>query len=247
MHGWRVALPALLVALLATPRPAGADVQLTIQDGRVTLTARSATVREILAEWARVGHTRVLNGERVAGAPVTLQLLDVPEAQALEVVLRSVSGYLAAPRRTAGGPSRFERILVLPTSVPPRVTAPSPPPFQAPQALPAPFNPQFNPQLPQPGDVPAADDDQGGQRPASNARTPVFNTFPQPPQGTVPSPAINQPAPGRIPSGTQPIGVAVPGMPVPAPSTPGQVPGGQQPAGPGAIPLPPGATPNEPQ
>ena len=41
----------------------------TMKDGRVTLAANGATVREILAEWARVGQTRIVNGERVTGAP----------------------------------------------------------------------------------------------------------------------------------------------------------------------------------
>jgi len=32
-------------------------LQLTIQDGRVSLIAKDATVRQILAEWARIGQT----------------------------------------------------------------------------------------------------------------------------------------------------------------------------------------------
>ena len=63
---------------------ASADVQLTMQDGRVSLVAKDATVRQILAEWARVGQTKIVNMERVPGGPMTLELTNVPEAQALE-------------------------------------------------------------------------------------------------------------------------------------------------------------------
>ena len=46
---------------------------------------------------------KVVNVERIPGGPLTLELSDMPEAQALDVLLRSVSGYMAAPR---GRPSR---------------------------------------------------------------------------------------------------------------------------------------------
>jgi hypothetical protein len=44
---------------------------------------------------------KVVNVERIPGGPLTLELSNVPEAQALDVLLRSVSGYMAAPRGTA--------------------------------------------------------------------------------------------------------------------------------------------------
>ena len=43
-------------------------------NGRVTLVAKDVTVREILAEWARVGQTRIVNAEKLTGGPVTLEL-----------------------------------------------------------------------------------------------------------------------------------------------------------------------------
>jgi hypothetical protein len=116
---------AAAVLLLA----ASADAQqmkLQIRDGRVTLEAHNVPVRQILAEWARVGGAKVVNGEKVVGAPVTLQLQDVPERQALDTVLRGVSGYMLAAR-PAGvtGVSAFDRIMILPTSAAPR-NAPAP-------------------------------------------------------------------------------------------------------------------------
>src|SRR5471030_3310466 len=103
-------------AWLLAVSTASADVQLTMKDGRVSLVAKDATVRQILIEWARVGHTKIVNVERVPGGPVTLQLIDVPEAQALEVLLRSLSGYITAPRAVeAANLSQFDRIILMPT------------------------------------------------------------------------------------------------------------------------------------
>ena len=235
-----------IAALLALPAVASADVQLTIQNGLVTLNARNATVREILAEWARVGGTRILNGERVPGGPITIQLTDVPEERALEVVLRSVSGYMAAPRRVVTSDrSRFERIFVLPTSSPPRQTAASPAPLRQPAAFPGTFNPQFNPPFPQPNDFPV-DDDQDGPRPVNvipNAGGPGAS-FPQPQQDAPPplQPKF-QATPGLAPGGVPAPGVAKPGMIVPAPRT-GP---GNQPGAPGQPQPPPNGPPDGPQ
>src|SRR3954468_2020692 len=215
-------------ALFAAVSTASADVQLTMQNGRVSLVARDATVRQILAEWARVGDTKIVNMERVPGGPVTLELTNVPEAQALEVLLRPLSGYITAPRPVeTANLSRFDRIILMPTLASARPATPSAPPpvFQQ--------NPQFPPQV-------AADDDNDDPRPAPNVqvppqgqRGPVFNTFPQPqvgnpamnPQGATPQQAPSPNAP-TSPTPAAPYGgVAVPGMVAPPPPTPEQVPG----------------------
>ena len=92
-------------------------LQLSIQNGMVTLDAKEVTVRQILAEWARVGKTRIVNGERLSGGPMTLKLAGVPEKQALEIVLRTVPGYMAMPRDTfVADASRYDRILIMPTT-----------------------------------------------------------------------------------------------------------------------------------
>lgn len=109
----RAATAAVLVAGLAGPAWAG-QVRLEIRDGLVTLDAKDASVREILAEWSRVGQTKITNAERVGGGPVTLQLQAVPEAKVLDILLRSVAGYMAAPRTAAvAAGSRFDRILIM--------------------------------------------------------------------------------------------------------------------------------------
>jgi hypothetical protein len=96
---------------------AAQGVTLEFQDGKVRLHAQNVSVSQILAEWSRRGRTTIVNGERVPGPPVTLELENVSEQQALDTVLRSVSGYLVAARETAiEGASSFDRIYILPTS-----------------------------------------------------------------------------------------------------------------------------------
>jgi hypothetical protein len=115
----------LTVLLVLAALPASAQ-QLTLQihDGLVTMTASAVPVRQILAEWARVGGTKVVGAERVAGQPLTLTLEKVPEAKALDTILRGAAGYVAAARAVPGsGVSSYDRILVLATSAAPAPTA----------------------------------------------------------------------------------------------------------------------------
>ena len=93
----RRALAAALFVSAAMPRRRR-RAALTMANGRVTLVAQDVTVREILAEWARVGQARSSTAKSSSGTPVTLELTDVPEAQALDTVLRSAAGYVMVPR-----------------------------------------------------------------------------------------------------------------------------------------------------
>src|SRR5260221_12373562 len=109
-----------VVSLMLSGSTAFADVQLSIQDGRVTIVAKDATIRQILTEWARVGRTKIVNVERIPGGPMTLELKDVPETEALDVLLRTLSGYMAAPRlQFSPDASVFDAIAVMPTTAPP--------------------------------------------------------------------------------------------------------------------------------
>src|SRR5438874_9240178 len=115
---------AFAAVSLAFASTAFAQVNLTMHDGRGSLVAKDATLRQILAEWARVGQTKIVNAERVPGGPVTLQLTNVPEEKALETLLRSLTGYVAAPRPTvAANLSQFDRIVVVPTIAAPLAPA----------------------------------------------------------------------------------------------------------------------------
>src|SRR5262245_15017204 len=116
---------ASAASTLAAPRA----VELTIQDGRVWLVARDATVAQILEEWARVGQTTITNADRIPSGRITIELPGVPERQALDLVLRSASGFVATTRTAAiadsGARSQFERIVIVASSTAP--TGPSVP------------------------------------------------------------------------------------------------------------------------
>jgi hypothetical protein len=133
---FRILAAALALAVCAALAHAQSPLRLQISGGRVTLHAQNVPVRTILAEWARIGGAQIVNGDRVAGAPVTLDLEGVPERQALEIILRGVSGYVVAAREPgASGASMYDRIMILPTSVAPRNPAPAAAVLQAPGGL----------------------------------------------------------------------------------------------------------------
>lgn len=108
-----------LALLLASVLPSEArQLKLDISDGRVTLDAVNVPAQQILAEWARVGGTKVVGAEKITGAPLTLKLTDLNERQALDIILRNVAGFIAAPRSAAASPgaSAYDRILIMATS-----------------------------------------------------------------------------------------------------------------------------------
>jgi len=89
-------------------------------EGRVTLVAENVTIREVLAEWGRVGGSYVINAEKLAGGPVPmLRFENRPEREVIDSLLRTAAGYILGPRtaRTAG-PSLYETVMILPTSSP---------------------------------------------------------------------------------------------------------------------------------
>ena len=95
------------------------QVQLTIKDGRVTLKTENATVRQILDEWTRVGQTKIVNADKVTGTPLTLTLIDVPEREALDTVMRQAAGYAVVERNgDTANTSTFDRILVMARTTP---------------------------------------------------------------------------------------------------------------------------------
>jgi len=184
------------------------NLTLDIKNGRVNLEATAVPARQILAEWARIGGTRIVGGDKVTGAPLTLKLENMPERQALDIILRSVAGYMATPRLATAQPgaSGYDRILILATSSTPAPVAaagarpsngatagaldrrvpPRPPMLQATGGEP---------------DNDAADVKDLDQADTGiNPQQPVF-TFPQPQlpgnQAFVPVPQVGQPALGQ--------------------------------------------------
>lgn len=222
------ALGALVAG--ATPALAG-DVSLTIADGRVTIVARNATPRQILEAWSRQGRTRIVNVERVSGGPTTLIITNEPESKALAIVLRSVAGYIAAPRSLAvANASQYDRILIMPTSY----AAPAPPyraSAPAPRMMPQPVMVEVPP------DPTSLANDEAAPAPA-----PVFGGDPNGMQQG--PPPVNAP--------TQ--GVLLPYNPPPdqngdQPTAPPALPSaGQQTTGtPGVLPVPQPTQPQSPQ
>lgn len=143
MRGALTFLPLLATTILLSAVPASrvdaaGEVSVSMNNGHVTISAREATLRDILSAWARAGQTMITNLDQITvDAPVTLELRDVREEDALAVLLRPLSGYLTT-RRTAPitNVSRYDRIVLLPTSVSNHdsavINTPAPPPFTPP-------------------------------------------------------------------------------------------------------------------
>ena len=225
-------LPLVVVVMTWAMPSAGQSVKVEFSNGLVSVSAQNAPVRQILAEWARVGGTTFVNADRLAGGPVTLQLENVTERQAVDVLLRGVSGYMVAAREVPGaGASSIDRILIVPTSSAPRPASPgfTPPPVAA-QPMPQPqidIEPDEDEQFPPPN--PNAPQD-AEDRPANpRVRPPLVPPNvagrPMPPQPFQPDPADDsdeQPTPTPAPS--NPFGVAPgsarPGVITPVPQQP---------------------------
>ena len=210
-----------LVVLGTAAAASAGELSVKIANGRATIIAKDVPVRQILAEWARVGDTRLVNAERVMGGPVSLELVDVPEKEALDILLRTAAGYIAAPRpANLAGASQYDRVIILATSRAPAATASMPPPAFG--------RPAVQPIIqPPPDDDDGEPSDQGPMPPpVMGPNGPVQQTFPGPtvgpngqvlgtnvpmnvPAGATPNVTPNQvpttaPRPGMLPQQPQP-------------------------------------------
>jgi hypothetical protein len=165
----RVHILLACALLAATVAPASAQsVKLSFNGGRVDLSAENATVRTILNEWARVGGTRIVNAERLAGPPITVEFRGAYEQQVLEALLRSVSGYIVGPRLAAASSpntSGFDRIVILANSTAPRTTPVTP-------AVSRPPGPQPLRRFPQPVEDDPIEDPDDEEEPEVNVPSP---------------------------------------------------------------------------
>src|SRR4051812_29261116 len=166
-----VAIGALVIIGSASRASAG-DLKLTINNGLVTLVAQDVPIRQILAEWARLGQTTIVNADKLNGPPLTLQLVDRPEREVLDVVLKSASGYIAAQRPVLlANASQFDRVMILPISHGPVGVAAAPP------------QPQFGP-------------GRGNMGPQMQLPPPVADEDePMDPPGPTQQPMVTQPGP----------------------------------------------------
>lgn len=120
----RTAIICAVVLLGSAASSAAQTVSLQFNNGNVTVNAQNASIRTILTEWARLGGTRIVNHERLGGAPVTVELTDVPEQRALDVLLRTAAGYVVTARQgTGGGASMIGGLVILATTSAPRTPA----------------------------------------------------------------------------------------------------------------------------
>ena len=220
-------LLAAVVAGVSKPASAG-ELKLTMQDGRVTLQADNVPVRQILQEWARIGQARIVNLERLSGPNLTIQLIDVPERDALDILLRSASGYIAAPRSTpVANAAMFDRVTIfVSTARPPaQVAGVAPPPtFQ--QRPPQPDDDEpINVAMPQQFTNPVNGPFPGAGPQSMPGMTPQAQQFlqqqqqmlqqqPAPTTSPVPGP-LTAPRPGALPQPAMPNGVPNPYQPVP--------------------------------
>lgn len=241
-------LAALAILLIAPSRSDAQQMKLQIQNGLVTLDAQNVSVRQILAEWARIGGAKIVNGEKVTGSPVTLHLAGIPERQAIDTVLRGVSGYMLAPRpATMAGVSTFDRILILPTSAAPRNPAPVNAGFQGSRPMPVQAEPVDTDIVEEDGDNDEPENEGGEEvvrpQPGMNQRFQQRPNFPNP-MGQQGQPFT----PGNLPGAPQPMddeGQVQPGQP-PTPGNPFGLPAGAS-STPGVISPVPQQDPNQPQ
>jgi len=196
-----LAASALAATAQAQTSPAPRKLEISFNDGKVTLVASGVTLPEILAEWQRKGGSKIVNGQALMGGPLTYEFRNVSETAVLASLLRNAAGVIVAPRRPGGptGPSIIEQVIVLPTS---RPTTSSPTVMTMPStqnANPVPIYGQPNDDIP----------------PAVPIQSPSRPPGPQP----APSTPSNQPSVGT--AGTSPTpGVILapvkPGAPVPS-------------------------------
>jgi len=202
------------------------ELSVKIANGRATIIAKDVPVRQILAEWAKVGDTKIMHGEKVPGGPVTLELIDVPEKEALDVLLRTAAGYIAAPRpANLAGASQYDRVIVLATSRAPAATTSVTPPA---------FGNRAGVQMPPPPQLPPDDDDgdpgdQGPNAPPIMGPNGPMPAFPGVPNGPAVGPNGQVIGPGGVINGPNgPVNIGPNGVPVNVQPTttsrPGQLP-----------------------
>ena len=233
--GFRGLTVAAVLLCWALPLKAQQSVELTFDAGLVTLRAQNVSARAILAEWARLGGATIVNADRVAGPPLTIELTGVPEQQALDIILRSTAGYVLAPRRPgSNSTSVFDRVMILATSAAPRNP---PPPAVAPVvARPTPSAPR--PILRRPPIVVRPPQANPGAPAGAGGNVTGFD-----PLGQVPQPLVTQPPvpagaelldPTNIPGGEAVPGSASPAGVAPTPTNPFGIPFGSS-ATPGIV------------
>jgi len=148
LAGSAALLPARAFAQVpvAAPLTASAErkLDLSFNNGKVTLVAKNVTLQEILAEWTRKGSCPFPGADKIVGGKLPpLQYENQPELTVLQSLLRTVSGYIPFPRKVGNpGASMFEAVQVLASSKP---TSTIPMSSGTSMPIAAPLVPQGNP------------------------------------------------------------------------------------------------------
>jgi hypothetical protein len=215
------AVAAVLIAFVAPAKAQGPrKLEISFDNGMVTLVAENVTLRDILTEWARKGGSRMINAEKLAGNPVYLtEFKNQPESLVLRTLLSDAPGYGMAMRTPAPGASSIATVTILATRTMPVSNAPI-----APQVTAQP------PNMPQPAPrliSGSPDDEIPPAQPISG------NMPPSTPGNTTNNNSTLRTGPGGIVTSSVP-GVTIPGPP----ADPGRAGGPGSPAG--GPPVPPG-------
>ena len=105
---------SIAAAVLGASPAAGQAPEVSFAAGRVTITAHETPLAAILGAWERDGGPRFVGAGRLPDQPVSVQLVDVPEDEALRVLLRAAAGYVAIPgAATRAGGSAYDRVLIM--------------------------------------------------------------------------------------------------------------------------------------
>lgn len=109
-----VVAAALLFGVTAVRGQSGRKLEISFNEGRVTLVAENVSLAEIFAEWARKGGSQIVNAERLPATPVMpTEFKDQPEADVLRTLLREAPGYGASMRPASGTQSTVQTVFIL--------------------------------------------------------------------------------------------------------------------------------------
>jgi hypothetical protein len=193
----------------AQPGPPVRKLDLKFNNGLVTLQAQNVTVRDVLAEWARLCECQVIGAEKITNAPLTMpvQYVNQPEAVIMKSLLNPGSqagavsgGYVFVPRGPGEtGASAYASIRIAPVSHPTAVSYSQQP--SSPVA--APLINDGNDELPPVVNIPLQD-------PAKTQQAPAPPVAPVVPPSVMPTTGVN-PGVGRT---------GGPGLPTAPPTVP---------------------------
>jgi hypothetical protein len=117
MKPWVLAVAVFIGSCGAAIARQGAPVQIAFSGGRVSVSAPDAPVADVLAAWARAGHTEVTGAEHLGARRISIRLTNTAEADALRAIIGSPGWSTTVARDTTSAPeSTFLRIVILPAA-----------------------------------------------------------------------------------------------------------------------------------